>query len=248
MYWMAALVLLSINSAYALDAKIMTDKISSLLDNRCLRSAPFAGTSAEILYLRGSPVDAGNAPQAGQKLLDIAGQLGALRGHTVNSEAIHHTSWRKACERLQMSTAEHIYLIGHSYGAAGAVKIARCLQDHGKNISLLSTISSYDFLAGVDVTKIPANVVTHFNYSTTDASMPGYDNHTADDPDHTLVRNVLAEQESNFPHLNVAEDIVALITLQIFADMESKAAQAIIPESFNANRADENLGQFWSCN
>jgi hypothetical protein len=248
MFGLFTLILLSITSAFALDAITMADKISTILNSNCIKSLSPDESTAEIVYLRGSPVDSGNAPQAGQKLLDIANILGKQRGHVIKSKAIHHTKWSSACEQLQQSSAKYIYLVGHSYGAAGAMKIANCLQEKHKNISFLSTISSYDLLSGVDVTKIPANVVNHFNYFTTDASMPGYDNHKAIDSDHTFVRNVLAEQESSFPHLNVAEDIVALITLQIFADLEAKAERTVIPNIFNANFADKNFNQFGVCN
>lgn len=244
-----AIVLLFAAQGFAESAEVMADKISTLLQsaNCSFAQPPNNSKSIELFYLRGSPVDSINAPEAAEKLLNIVRAVASKLGHLAKAEGKHHTSWREVCDAMKGSTADSLVLVGHSYGAAGSVKVAHCLKEVGKTVDFLVTISSYDFFAGVDVTKIPDNVNRHYNYWTTDPSMPGYKNHLADDPAKTFVRNVLAKHDSNFPHLKVAEDIVSLIGLQIFAHSEGHDDNVRIPDEFDGNHTDNNIANFWNC-
>jgi len=243
------LIFILVAQAGAEEAPVLAEKISGLFSGQSCQAlmGSVQPKSVQVFYLRGSPVDAINAPQAGEKLLQIVSLVGEARGHAVSGEGLHHTSWRSVCKSIKEANADRVYLVGHSYGASGSVKIAHCLKEAGKSVNLLATISSYDFLAGVDVTKIPDNVGRHFNYWTSDPSMPGYKNHQADDPAKTFVQNIFAPHDSSFPHLKVAEDIVSLIALQILANLEGMDARVSVPEEINGNLVDNELSKYWRC-
>jgi len=234
-------------SAHAEKAEIIAQKISLILSQKCDLAPQSKKGIIHIAYLRGSPIDAINAPEAGEKLLQIVSEVGQQLGYEIKTQALHHTSWRSVCDEFKNTKNEKLYLVGHSYGASGSVKIAHCLKKESKTIDYFASISSYDLFAGVDVEKIPDNIFIHTNFWTNDSSMPGYKEHVADDPTKTRVQNILAEHKSSFPHLKVAEDIVSLIALQILANLEGNLDYVVIPDKIDGNKTDENLDTFWSC-
>lgn len=224
---------------------LAVSKIAQLIEkSRSKTSSPLSDSFA-LVYFRGSPTDAVNIPEAGDRVIWMAQQLFNQSGVALQSSAIHHTSWSEACDSLKRTVGAKFVLIGHSYGVAGATKTAHCLAQAGITVDLFISYSSYDFLSGVDVTRVPSNVVHHFNFSTNSPMIPGYDNHQAIDPARTQVVNALATVQNGNAHLQVAYNLAPLSALIMMAESQKMMNHLQIPSEFASDPLTQTIQDFW---
>ena len=72
---------------------------------------------------------------------------------------IHQAEWRKVVQALETLKPSPIILVGHSYGGAAAVSIARSLESVGTTVDLLCTHDSIQTIDDLgDPNKVPASV------------------------------------------------------------------------------------------
>lgn len=230
------------------DAAIIT-KISGIVAKRCNREPARAETyQAYLTFLRGSPFDGINAPEAGERWKYLMSEIAKIRKYDLKIETFHHSSWRSVCESAQAMPDATLVMIGHSYGASGIAKAARCLAEDKREVDGLISISSYDFLAGIDVEEVGANVMENLNFYTNDSGIPGYKDHKAMDPEQTYVRNMLAEvNDGSWAHLNVSPKLVPLLALQTAFYVEHRAEHLKIPDQFDTEGLAGRLDDFNPC-
>jgi hypothetical protein len=77
---------------------------------------------------------------------------------------IHQAEWRKVVQALETLKPSPLILVGHSYGGAAAVSIARSLESGGTTIDLLCTHDSIQTIDDLgDPNKVPATVRLNLN-------------------------------------------------------------------------------------
>lgn len=230
------------------DAMLIT-KISTLVAHRCAgEPARDDVPKAYMTFMRGSPFDAINAPEAGERWMYLMSKVAEIRKYDLKIETMHHTSWRSACAAAKEIPDATVVMIGHSYGASGIAKAAECLAEEGRSVAGLMTVSSYDFLAGVNVEEVGPNVGENLNFYTNDSGIPGYSDHKALDPDHTAVRNILAEvTDGSWAHLNVSPKLVPLLALQTAFYVEHRSEHLVIPDKFDTEGLASRIEDFKPC-
>lgn len=203
----------------------------------------------QVAFLRGSPIDAMNAPQAGEDFLNLTKSVLESKNFQVQTMSAHHTSWQSICDQFKARPQAHVILVGHSYGSSGALKVANCLAESGIKTDMLITVSSFDFLAGVDVSRIPEHVENHVNFSVSDPLISGYKQHTAINPERTQVSNVEAKiVNGGWAHLAAAGELLPLLSLVSTAQLEGKSAAVNMGSNVNSEVVNSNLNKYWNCN
>ena len=86
---------------------------------------------------------------------DLAGKL---RRRGVKAKSIGYARWRDAVGEIRRSGRKRVVLVGHSWGANAAVRMARELQRHGVRVSYLGTF------AATGPSSVPSNVRRVRNY------------------------------------------------------------------------------------
>ena len=77
---------------------------------------------------------------------------------------IHQADWRKVVQALETLKPSPLILVGHSYGGAAAVSIARSLESGGTTVDLLCTHDSIQTIDDLgDPNKVPATVRLNLN-------------------------------------------------------------------------------------
>lgn len=207
-----------------------------------------ANKKVQIAFLRGSPMDAMNAPQAGEDYLNATKNVLTQKGYQVVTQSAHHTSWEKVCESFKSRPDHRVILVGHSYGSSGALKVANCLKKFDIETEALISVSSFDFLAGVDVSTMPSHVKNHLNLSVKDPLIPGYKNHKAENPEVTHLINREAKlSQTAWPHLAAAGKLLPLISLYTTAVIEGQLNRLELPEIVQDKVVNSSLNEFWKC-
>lgn len=132
-----------------------------------------------VVVLSGGFVDEMNPPEVLERMDEYVADLNAdpfVKAHTngkgltfklLNNQAkphIHQAEWRKVVEALIRLKPSPLILVGHSYGGAAAVSIARSLEHEGITVDLLAThdtIQTVDDLG--DPNLVPPNVTLNLN-------------------------------------------------------------------------------------
>lgn len=209
------------------------------------------GTSqqkVQLAFLRGSPMDAMNAPQAGEDYLEITKRYLTVQGFEVETQSAHHTNWSRVCENFKTRPQHKVVLVGHSYGSSGALKIANCLNEAGIKTEAFIAVSSFDFLAGVNVSVIPSHIKNHLNLWVKDPLISGYKNHTAEDSTKTTVLNVEARlSQVAWPHLAAAGRLLPLLSLYSVASITGQVDRLQLPAQISDTAVRTSLNQFWQC-
>lgn len=202
----------------------------------------------QLGFLRGSPMDAMNAPQAGEDYLQITKRLLQSQGFEVETQSAHHTNWSRVCENFKTRPQHKVVLVGHSYGSSGALKIANCLNEAGIKTEAFIAVSSFDFLAGVNVSVIPTHIKNHLNLWVKDPLISGYKNHTAADSSKTTVLNVEARlSQVAWPHLAAAGRLLPLLSLYSVASVTEQTERLQLPAQISDTAVRTSLNQFWQC-
>ena len=76
---------------------------------------------------------------------------------------IHQADWRKVVHALETLKPSPLILVGHSYGGAAAVSIARSLESGGTTVDLLCTHDTIQTFDDLGDPKVPANVRLNLN-------------------------------------------------------------------------------------
>lgn len=234
----------------ASDLERFKTEINQMTAPRCQTDTAVAGerNEVQVAFLRGSPMDAMNAPQAGEDFLNLTKSVLEARSFQVHTMSAHHTSWRRICDQFKTRPQAHVILVGHSYGSSGALKVANCLAESNIKTDLLITVSSFDLLAGVNVSRIPEHVQNHVNFWVTDPVIPGYKEHTAINPERTMVKNVEAKiVGAGWSHLAAAGELLPLLSLISQAQMTGKWTSLKIENSVSTDRVNSNLSAYWNC-
>jgi hypothetical protein len=241
----------SLFSLHALSADIEKFKsdIVQLTTPRCTSDqAAVERREVQMAFLRGSPMDAMNAPQAGEDFLNLTRSVLESKNYQVHTMSAHHTSWRRICDAFKARAQAHVILVGHSYGSSGALKVANCLHESGVKTDLLITVSSFDLLAGVNVSRIPEHVKSHYNFFVRDPLIPGYREHTAINPERTSVKNVEARiDRGGWSHLAAAGELLPLLSLISSAQMTGQAPSVNIQSNVSTETVQNNLRTYWHC-
>lgn len=202
----------------------------------------------QLAFLRGSPMDAMNAPQAGEDYLEITKRHLQAQGFEVETQSAHHTNWSRVCENFKTRPQHKVVLVGHSYGSSGALKIANCLNEAGIKTEAFIAVSSFDFLAGVNVSVIPSHIKNHLNLWVRDPLISGYKNHTAEDTSKTTVLNVEARlSQVAWPHLAAAGRLLPLLSLYSVASVTGQVERLQLPSQIADTAVRGSLNQFWNC-
>jgi len=128
----ALLVYLISVKAVAADIEKFKTDILQLTTPRCTSDASAVERrEVQVAFLRGSPMDAMNAPQAGEDFLNLTKSVLESKNYQVHTMSAHHTSWRRICDAFKARAQAHVILVGHSYGSSGALKVANCLNESG---------------------------------------------------------------------------------------------------------------------
>lgn len=205
----------------------------------------------QIGYVRGSAIEAANDPLAGNDYLSLSKEILTKKKFKVITESADYNSWEMLCRKFKnnlktKNALTKIILVGHSHGAAGALKVANCLNEASIQTDLLISISSYDFMAGVDVTKIPAHVTSHYNIYMNGSETQGYKVHTAINAHVTRIQNIEAKVEQN-QLLDNAGHLLQTISMITSAEILGKAASLKLPQSLSSEEVNQNLSSIWNC-
>lgn len=202
----------------------------------------------QLAFLRGSPMDAMNAPQAGEDYLEITKRNLQEKGYRVETQSAHHTNWNRICENFKTRPQHKVILVGHSYGSSGALKVSNCLHEAGIQTEAFIAVSSFDFLAGVSVSSIPSHIKHHLNLWVKDPLISGYKNHTAIDSSRTSVLNVEARlSQVAWPHLAAAGRLLPLLSLYSVAAATKQTERLQLPSQISDTSVRSSLNQFWNC-
>lgn len=244
------IICLSLASAIARanDVKEIVKNISALTSQSCTHdSLEDKSRLIQIAFLRGSPVDAFNAPQAGEDYLQVSKQVLKNQGYSVQTMSAHHRDWEKICNSFKSNPNARVVLVGHSYGASGAMKVANCLAESKIKTELLINVSSFDFLAGVDVTTIPEHVQNHINFWVTDPLIPAYKEHAAMNPAATNLENIEAKISALSPHIQAVGKILPILGLVTSSQIIGNSSAITIGSTVSNKQVTENLESVWDC-
>lgn len=118
----------------------------------------------QVYFLTGGPIDVfshDTVRKIKEKTLDSSKVLNI----PARFEQQWFTRWRSVSKKIQ---ADHgrgkVVLIGHSWGAAGAVQIAKDLSKKNIPVDLLVTIDTVSVVGISNASAIPANVRVNYNY------------------------------------------------------------------------------------
>lgn len=234
--------------AVADEVQDIIKKVSQLTSQSCAQDALVDKSKLiQVAFLRGSPVDAFNAPQAGEDYLQVSKEVLQAKGYKVNTMSAHHTSWERICNSFKTSPNSRVVLVGHSYGSSGAMKVANCLAESNIKTELLINVSSFDFLAGVDVATIPEHVQNHINFSVSDPLIPGYKQHKAMNPEVTNLENVVAKVAALSPHIQAVGKILPVLGLVTAAQIIGNSSSVSMGSAISNKQVSENLESVWDC-
>lgn len=234
--------------AAADEVEDIVKKVSELTSQSCAQDALADKTKLiQVAFLRGNPVDAFNAPQAGEDYLQVSKEVLQAQGYKVNTMSAHHTSWERICNSFKKSAGSRVVLVGHSYGSSGAMKVANCLAESNIKTELLINVSSFDFLAGVDVATIPEHVQNHINFSVSDPLIPGYKQHKAMNPAVTNLENVEAKVVALSPHIQAVGKILPLLGLVTASQIMGNSSSVSMGSEISNKQVSDNLESVWDC-
>ena len=223
-------------------------KISQLTSQSCTPDTLVdKNRPIQVAFLRGSLIDAFNAPQAGEDYLQVTKDVLQSQGYNVRTLSAHHTGWQKICDSFKVSPNSRVVLVGHSYGSSGAMKVANCLAENKIKTELLINVSSFDFLAGVDVATIPEHVQNHINFWVTDPLIPGYKNHTAMNPEVTNLENIEAKVVALSPHIQAVGKLLPVLGLVTSAQMFGSSSSISLGSVISNRQVTDNLDTVWDC-
>lgn len=232
----------------AADVEDIVKKVSHLTSQSCAQDTLADKTKLiQVAFLRGSPVDAFNAPQAGEDYLQVSKEVLQNQGYKVSTMSAHHTSWERICNSFKANPNSRVVLVGHSYGSSGAMKVANCLAENNIKTELLINVSSFDFLAGVDVATIPEHVQNHINFSVSDPLIPGYKQHKAMNPQVTNLENVEAKVSAMSPHIQAVGKILPLLGLVTASQIIGNSSSVSMGSVVSNQQVTENLESVWDC-
>ncbi len=234
--------------AAADEVEDIVKKVSQLTSQSCAQDALVDKTKLiQVAFLRGNPVDAFNAPQAGEEYLQVSKEVLQSQGYKVNTMSAHHTRWERICNSFKTTPNSRVVLVGHSYGSSGAMKIANCLAENNIKTELLINVSSFDFLAGVDVALIPEHVQNHINFSVSDPLIPSYKQHKAMNPAATNLENVEAKVVALSPHIQAVGKILPLLGLVTASQIMGNSASVSMGSEISNKQVSESLESVWDC-
>ena len=223
-------------------------KVSHFTSQSCAQDALVDKTRLiQVAFLRGSPVDAFNAPQAGEDYLQISKEVLQAKGYKVSALSAHHTDWERICNSFKSTPNSRVVLLGHSYGSSGAMKVANCLAESKIKTELLINVSSFDFLAGVDVATIPEHVQNHYNFSVSDPLIPGYKQHKAINSEVTNIENVEAKVSALSPHIQAVGKILPVLGLITASHIIGNSSSISMGSNITNKQVSENLESVWDC-
>lgn len=196
----------------------------------------------QMHYFRGFLVDAANNGQAGVDLIDSVKIAAEANGIDFKGSTSHWTSHQSVCEDLAKTPNTKIILVGHSYGASGAMLVSNCLAAKGILTEILISISSFDGGTGVEVSKVPEHVLINYNFWVTDLAIPGYIEHVALNPEKTQVKNTKIKMYGPpvvGPHLFVPNKLILLNTKLILKHILGNKQISSFPDSLSSSEPDK---------
>ena len=127
------------------------------------------------------------------------------------------------------------------------MKVANCLAENNIKTELLINVSSFDFLAGVDVATILEHVQNHINFSVSDPLIPGYKQHKAINPAVTNLENVEAKVVALSPHIQAVGKILPLLGLVTASQIMGNSSSVSMGSEISNKQVSENLESVWDC-
>lgn len=155
------------------------------------------------------------------------------------------TNWRSVSKKIQADHSKaKVVLLGHSWGAAGAVHLARDLDKKNIPVDLLVTIDTVSVPGASQASTIPANVRVNYNfYEGSDLFLHGLrKNKRKGSSSVDGIHNVKVLVGPTFsPHMTIDDKIEPLVSCQIKLLMLDQLDQLNIPDQLDKKHLAERI-------
>lgn len=172
----------------------------------------------QVYFLTGGPIDVFSHDTV-RKIKEKTLDSGKVLNVPVRFEQRWFTRWRSVSKKIQ---ADHgrgkVVLLGHSWGAAGAVQIAKDLGKKNIPVDLLVTIDTVSIAGISNPSAIPTNVRVNYNfYQSSDVFFHAHRrNQRQGSNDSDGIHNVKILLGLTYsPHLKIDNKVEPLVSSQI---------------------------------
>lgn len=154
-----------------------------------------------------------------------------------NFERHWFAHWRGVSKRIAgLDGRDKIVLIGHSWGAAGAVQVAHQLRKKNVPVDLLITIDTVPIPGLLGHARIPDNVINNYNfYQASDLfAHTAHKNHRKDDESDTGIHNIQVVMGAVYsPHMRIDDRIEPIISSMVRMLMKGYIKNVRLPEKLD---------------
>jgi len=203
-------------------------------------AAPVAASADQrlvrVYFLTGGPVDIFSRETANniRTKMDSYSQNLAIPAKFERHWFAH---WRGLSKRIAgLKGRDKIVLIGHSWGAAGAVQVAHQLRKKNVPVDLLVTIDTVPIPGLLGHARIPDNVLSNYNfYQASDLfAHTAHKNHRKDDGTDTGIHNVQVVMGAVYsPHMRIDDRIEPVISSMVGMLMRGCIDNVRLPEKLD---------------
>ncbi len=202
---------------------------------QAVQAAPVAEKKepVHVYFLTGGPIDVFSHDTV-RKIKEKTIESGKALDIPVRFEQQWFTRWRSVSKKIQ---ADHgrgkVVLIGHSWGAAGAVQISKDLSKKKIPVDLLVTIDTVSIVGISNPSAIPSNVGVNYNfYQNRDLIFHAHQrNQRQETNDTNGIHNVKIQLGLTYsPHLKIDNKVEPLVSSQIKLLMLGRLDQLTLPD------------------
>lgn len=189
-----------------------------------------------VYFLTGGPVDIFSRETANniRTKMETCSQSLAI---PANFERHWFAHWRGLSKRIaRLNGRDKIVLIGHSWGAAGAVQMAHQLKKKNVPVDLLVTIDTVPIPGLLGHARIPDNVRSNYNfYQASDLfAHTAHKNHRKDDGTDTGIHNIQVVMGAVYsPHMRIDDRIEPVISGMVSMLMKGYGNDIKLPEKLD---------------
>jgi len=186
-----------------------------------------------VYFFTGGPVDVFSRETANNLRTKLATNSQNL-AIPANFERHWFAHWRKVSKRIAgLNGRDKIVLIGHSWGAAGAVQVAHQLRKKNVPVDLLITIDTVPIPGLLGHARIPDNVLSNYNfYQASDLfAHTAHKNHRKDDKSDAGIHNIQVLMGAVYsPHMRIDDHIEPVISSIVRMLMKGYINNIRLPE------------------
>lgn len=190
----------------------------------------------QVYFLTGGPID-GFSHETVKIIKEKTLDSGKSLNIPVRFERHWFTRWRSVSKKIQANHGRSkVVLIGHSWGAAGAVQLAKDLFKKNIPVDLLVTIDTVSVAGISKASAIPANVRVNYNfYQTSDLFFHAHQkNQRQGTTDLAGIHNVKILLGLTYsPHLKIDNKVEPLVSSQIKLLMLGRLDQLTLPDQLD---------------